>query len=122
MTALTALRYLLGGSWVVLSGVVIRVTIAITHIKGFISLLITTHEPRGREDYSAPESWFIGFGVWDSGFRVKPDGWVQVEPLLTPRACAASCRTRPRIQCIGIGRVGARAGKPPELPRTNPKH
>ena len=33
----------LGGSWVVRSGVISR-TIAITHIKGRITILITTHE------------------------------------------------------------------------------
>ena len=37
--------HLLGGSWVVVSGVIIRVTIVITHIKGLVTLLITTHEP-----------------------------------------------------------------------------
>ena len=36
---------LLGGSWVVLSRVIIRMTIVITHIKGLIPLLIATHEP-----------------------------------------------------------------------------
>ena len=30
---------------VVISGVMIRVTIVITHIRGFITPLITTHEP-----------------------------------------------------------------------------
>ena len=39
---------ILGGSWVVRSGVIIRVTIVITHIKGLIALLITTHEPPSR--------------------------------------------------------------------------
>ena len=33
---------LLGGSWVVISGVIRRVTIVITHIRGLITLLITT--------------------------------------------------------------------------------
>ena len=36
---------LLGGSWVVISGVISRVTVIITHIRGLITLLITTHEP-----------------------------------------------------------------------------
>ena len=36
---------LLGGSWVVISGVIRRVTVITTHIKGLITLLITTHEP-----------------------------------------------------------------------------
>ena len=33
----------LGGSWVVISGVMSRVAILITHIRVFITLLITTH-------------------------------------------------------------------------------
>ena len=37
---------LLGGSWVVVSGVISKVTIVITHIRGLITILIiTTHEP-----------------------------------------------------------------------------
>ena len=36
---------LLGGSWVVISGVIIRVAIIITHNRGLITPLITTHEP-----------------------------------------------------------------------------
>ena len=36
----------LGGSWVVIHGVIIRVTIHIAHIRGLITPLITTHEPR----------------------------------------------------------------------------
>ena len=39
---------LLGGSWVVLSGVISRVTTLITHIKGLTTPLITTHEPPSR--------------------------------------------------------------------------
>ena len=38
-------RSILGGSWVVISRVISRVTILITHIKGLITLLITTPEP-----------------------------------------------------------------------------
>ena len=38
-----------GDSWVVISGVISRVTIVITHIRGGITLLIiTTHEPPSR--------------------------------------------------------------------------
>ena len=33
------------GSWVDISGVISRVTIIITHIRGLITPLITTHEP-----------------------------------------------------------------------------
>ena len=36
---------LLGGSWVVINKVISRITILITHIRGLITLLITTHEP-----------------------------------------------------------------------------
>ena len=34
-----------GGSWVVISGVISRANILITHIRGLITLLISTHEP-----------------------------------------------------------------------------
>ena len=36
---------LLGGSWLVISGVISRITILITHIRGLITPLRTTHEP-----------------------------------------------------------------------------
>ena len=36
---------LLGGSWVLTSRVISRVTILVTHIRGLITLLITTPEP-----------------------------------------------------------------------------
>ena len=39
---------LLGGSWVVISRVISRVTILITHIRGLITPLITAHEPPSR--------------------------------------------------------------------------
>ena len=35
----------LGGSWVIRSGVISRVTISITPISGLITPLIATHEP-----------------------------------------------------------------------------
>ena len=41
-------RDLLRGSWVVISGVISRVSILITHITGLITPLITTHEPPSR--------------------------------------------------------------------------
>ena len=40
--------WLLRGSWVVISGVISRVAILITHIRGLIILLLTTHEPPSR--------------------------------------------------------------------------
>ena len=36
---------ILGGSWVVISRVISRVTILISHIRGLITPLLTTHEP-----------------------------------------------------------------------------
>ena len=36
---------LLGGSWVSISGVISRVTLILTLIRGLITPLITTHEP-----------------------------------------------------------------------------
>ena len=53
---------LLGGSWVVISGGISRVTIVITHIRGFISLLITAHEPPSMEIQR----------------MCRPKGWVQI--------------------------------------------
>ena len=41
------LLHQLGGSWVVISGAISRVTVRITHIKGLIAVLITAHEPPG---------------------------------------------------------------------------
>ena len=38
-------RRLLGGSWVVISRVISRITMVITYIRGLITPLITTHEP-----------------------------------------------------------------------------
>ena len=38
----------LGGSWVVTSGVISRIAIVITHIRGLIIPLITAHEPPSR--------------------------------------------------------------------------
>ena len=46
--------WLLWGSWVVISRVISRVTILITHIRGLVTPLITTHEP---------PSTFYGFGL-----------------------------------------------------------
>ena len=42
------LQALLGGSWGVISGVISKVTIVITHIRGRITPLITTHGPPSR--------------------------------------------------------------------------
>ena len=41
-------KLLLGASWVIISGVIRRVTVIITQIKGFITPCITTHEPPSR--------------------------------------------------------------------------
>ena len=53
------LGVLLGGSWVVLSGVVSKATIVITHIRGLFSVLITTHEPPSRETLR-PSAYRVG--------------------------------------------------------------
>ena len=46
---------LLGGSWVVISRVISRVAILITHIRGLITPLITTHEPPSNGYAPIPE-------------------------------------------------------------------
>ena len=55
-----------GGSWVVISGVVSpliwvisKVTIVITHTRGLITPLITTHEPPSRA-----KGFALGLGFW----------------------------------------------------------
>ena len=40
---------LLGGSWVVISRVIRRITVLITHLMGLITPLIATHEPPSRD-------------------------------------------------------------------------
>ena len=42
------LGFRLGGSWVVITGLRSRVTTVITHIRGLITPLVTTHEPPSR--------------------------------------------------------------------------
>ena len=52
---------MLGGSWVVISGVISKVTIVITHIRGLITPLISTHEPPSKTSGSGSRflsSWF----------------------------------------------------------------
>ena len=44
-TWIQGINLLLGGSWVVIHGVISRVTVLITHIRGLITPLIATHEP-----------------------------------------------------------------------------
>ena len=58
---------ILGGSWVVISGVTSKVTIIITHIRALITPLITTHEPpsKGR---------FHGFRVQGGSSGVEGRG------------------------------------------------
>ena len=43
--ATAATLLLLGGPWEVINGVISRVTLLITHIRGLITPLVTTHEP-----------------------------------------------------------------------------
>ena len=40
--------FVLGGSWLVISGLISRVTIVTTHTKGLITSLVTTHKPPSR--------------------------------------------------------------------------
>ena len=40
---------LLGGSWVVISGVTSKATIVTTHIRGFVTRIVSTHEPPSRD-------------------------------------------------------------------------
>ena len=40
----------LGGSWVVISGITTKITIVPTHIRGLITVLITTDEPPSKTE------------------------------------------------------------------------
>ena len=51
---------LLGGSWVVISGLISRVSIVITHTRGLITPLIATHEPPSRLE----ELWDAYVRTW----------------------------------------------------------
>ena len=57
---------LLGGSWVVISGVIGRVTIIITHIRELITPFITTHEPPSnvRIKHIAVQMRLIALRLW----------------------------------------------------------
>ena len=55
---------ILGGFWVVVSGVISRVLIVITHIRGLITSLITTHEPPSTQGL-----WFSGTLSLNGSFR-----------------------------------------------------
>ena len=48
MFQLSGVHYILGGSWGVISGVISKATVIITHIRGLITPLMTTHEPPSR--------------------------------------------------------------------------
>ena len=51
---------ILGGSWLVISRVISRVTIVITYIRGLITPLITTHEPPSRIPLLGPARCWQG--------------------------------------------------------------
>ena len=60
---------ILGGSCVVIiSGFISQVTIVITHIRGLITILITTHEPPSTDHAAAASSASPGLGY---GFRSR---------------------------------------------------
>ena len=63
---------ILGGSWVVISRVINRVTILITLLRGLITPLITTHEPPSRDSA-------LGFRSWGSAAEVAFVWWVSFQ-------------------------------------------
>ena len=52
--------FILGGSWVVISGVISRVTTVITQVRGLKTPLITTHEPPSRGLKASPRPTRLG--------------------------------------------------------------
>ena len=73
---------LLGGSWVVISGVISRVTI---HIRGLITLLITTHEPPSKD----PKRMHAGVGYCQEALARPVSGLAGKDTAHTA-ACPAS--------------------------------
>ena len=76
---------MLGGSWVVISRVISRITIRITHIGGLITPLITTHEPpSGYTAYASDVCQLrevLGleaFGIMPSEFAAGQGLWFRV--------------------------------------------
>ena len=49
---------LLGGSWVVIRGVISSAPVLITHIRGLMTPLITTHGPPSRNEVSKGQGWW----------------------------------------------------------------
>ena len=63
---------LLGGSWVVISRVVSRITMVITYIRGLMTPLITTHEPPSR----LPPVELTGFQVPSGSRLMSMNSWL----------------------------------------------
>ena len=81
----------LGGSWVVISRVISRVTILITHIRGLMTLLITTHEP--------PSS----FALKEKLRRQACTGLMQLgRPPRANQAVPGHCADWESIQCTDL--------------------
>ena len=56
---------LLGGSWVVTSGVISKVTILVTLIRGLITPPITTHEPPSKRPYPTVCRFSLFSLIWN---------------------------------------------------------
>ena len=70
---------LLGGSGVVISRVISRVTILVTHIRGLITLLITTHEPPSTGQLRAGWGWAISARPFENrGIVLNPCTYQQM--------------------------------------------
>ena len=52
----------LGGSWVVISRVISRITMVVTYIRALLTPLVTTHEPPSTLDVLSLDS--LGFGAF----------------------------------------------------------
>ena len=65
----------LGGSWVIRSGVISRVAVLITRIRGLRAPLTATHEPPSRDLGSGFRGSAVGvlksFGALGSGMRIR---------------------------------------------------
>ena len=57
--------FLSGGAWVVISGLICRVTIVLSPLKGLMTPLLATHEPPSTIMELSPYKAIIRMAFWD---------------------------------------------------------
>ena len=101
----------LGGSWVVISRVISRVTILVTHIRGLITPLITTPEPPSKlllwmtSHYRKPARGSSEVSAFWNVLRAKGCPSVRSTPTAPARMCKNPMHLLPLCDtylCFGV--------------------